>query len=71
MSKRGIPLASIERIIKAADPGIRVSDSAKLEIKAELEEYAAGVAARAQKLAGHARRRTIKEKDVLLASHQS
>jgi histone H3/H4 len=70
MVKRSIPLASIERIIKKIDPEIRVSDSAKAEIKREIENFASGAANRAWKLAEHANRRTVKEQDVLLAAEQ-
>jgi histone H3/H4 len=70
MTKRGIPLASIEHIIKKADSGIRISDSAKIEIKRELENFASILANKSWKLAEHAGRRTVKQQDVLLASQQ-
>ncbi|MBN2454730.1 NFYB/HAP3 family transcription factor subunit [Candidatus Woesearchaeota archaeon] len=68
MAKRGIPLASIERIIRGVDPEIRVSDSAKLEVRRELENFAASKALKAWKLAEHAGRRTVKEQDILLSA---
>lgn len=71
MIKRGIPLAAVERIIKQADSEIRIADSAKDEIKEELEKIASTIAGKCWKLAGHAKRRTVKEDDVILSSEQS
>jgi len=71
MAKRGIPLAAVERIIRQADPEIRIADSAKEELKEELEKSASEIAAKSWKLAEHAKRRTVKEEDVALSSEQS
>jgi len=68
MEKRGIPLASIERIIKKTDSKIRISESAKVEIKRELENVATQIAHIAWKLAEHAKRRTVKEQDIWLSA---
>jgi histone H3/H4 len=70
MIKRSIPLASIERIIKMADADSRIADSAKEELRDELEKYASSVAEKSWKLAEHAKRRTVKEEDVALSSEQ-
>jgi DNA-binding protein len=68
MIKRSIPLAAVERIIKQADPDARIADSAKEELRDELEKYALSVAEKSWKLAEHANRRTVKEEDVALSS---
>jgi histone H3/H4 len=70
MVKRGIPLAAVERIIKQADPDIRIADSAKEELREELEKAASSIAAKSWKLAEHAKRRTVKEEDIALSSEQ-
>jgi DNA-binding protein len=71
MAKRGIPLASVERIIHIVDREVRIADVAKEEIKAELEKYASLVSEKSWKLAEHAGRRTVKEEDVVLAAENS
>jgi len=65
-SKRLIPLAAMEQIIKQAGAD-RVADTAKAALKEVLEEYAAGIAEDAVKFAVHAGRKTVKAGDIQLA----
>jgi histone H3/H4 len=65
-SKRLIPLAAMEQIMKQAGAE-RVSDKAKAALKEVLEEYAKTVAADAVKFALHAGRKTVKAGDIKLA----
>ncbi len=67
MSKRLLPLAAMENILKKAGAE-RVSDKAKAALKAQLEEMAEDIGARAIKLAMHAGRKTVKAGDIKLAS---
>ena len=66
-SKRLIPLAAMEQIMKQAG-GERVSDKAKAALKEVLEEYALRIAGDAAKLALHAGRKTVKASDIKLAA---
>ncbi|MFH1425078.1 MAG: histone family protein [archaeon] len=61
-----IPLAAIERIIKKAGAG-RVSEDAKEKLRDVLEEHAVEIATKANTLALHAKRKTVKKEDILLA----
>lgn len=65
-SKRLIPLAAMEQIIKQAGAD-RVSDDAKSALKEVLQEYAKHVAQDAVKFALHAGRKTVKSGDIRLA----
>jgi len=65
-SKRLIPLAAMEQIMKQAGAE-RVSDKAKATLKEELEEYAKKIAKDAVTYALHAGRKTIKSGDIKLA----
>ena len=67
MSKRLIPLAAMEKIMKKAGAE-RVSDKAKIALKVVLEEIAEDIASNAVKLAMHAGRKTIKAGDIKLAA---
>ena len=67
MSKRLLPLAAMENILKKAGAE-RVSDKAKVALKAQLEEIAEDIGARSVKLAMHAGRKTVKAGDIKLAS---
>jgi len=68
-SKRLIPLAAMEKIMKNAGAE-RVSDKAKSALKSVLEDIAEDIASSAVKLAAHAGRKTIKAGDIKLASKQ-
>ena len=65
-SKRLIPLAAMEQIMKQAGAE-RVSDKAKAALKEVLEEYAKTVAQNAVTFALHAGRKTVKAGDIKLA----
>ncbi len=65
-SKRLIPLAAMEQLMKQAGAE-RVSDKAKATLKEVLEEYGKVVAADAVKFALHAGRKTVKAGDIKLA----
>ena len=67
MSKRSIPLASMEKILKNCGAD-RVSDRAKQALKDVLEEKAEEIGLIAVKLASHAGRKTIKSSDIKLAA---
>ena len=66
-TKRGIPLAAMERIMKKAGAD-RVSEDAKVALKEVLEDIAEEIAEAALKVALHTGRKTIKAKDVKLAA---
>jgi len=69
MSKRLLPLASMEQILKQQGAE-RVSDKAKLEFKKVLEEKAEEIARDSIKYALHAGRKTVKASDIKLASKE-
>ncbi|MFH1439006.1 MAG: histone [Candidatus Woesearchaeota archaeon] len=66
-SKRLIPLAAMEKIMKNAGAD-RVSDKAKAALKSVLEDIGEEIAANAVKLAAHAGRKTVKAGDIKLAA---
>lgn len=66
-SKRLIPLAAMEQILKQAGAE-RVSDKAKAALKEALEERALKISEDAVKLAIHAGRKTVKAVDIKLAA---
>lgn len=67
MTDKLLPLAAMERILKKGDQDIRVSEPAKVELRAILEEHGEEIAKIAAKFALHAGRKTIKAEDVKLA----
>ncbi len=66
MTKRLLPLAAMERIMKKAGAD-RVSEDARQALKDVLEEVASDIAATSIRLAQHAGRKTVKEEDINLA----
>ena len=67
MSKRLLPLAAMEKILKSVGAD-RVSDKAKLALKNVVEDIAEEIAQDAVKLAMHAGRKTVKGGDIRLAA---
>ncbi len=61
-----IPIAPMERLLKKAGAG-RVGEDAKEKLSRVLEDYALQVGARANLLAKHAGRRTVRADDIALA----
>jgi histone H3/H4 len=66
-SKRLIPLAAMEKILKLAGAD-RVSDKSKAALKEVLEDAAEKIALDAVKFAQHAGRKTVKAGDIKLAA---
>lgn len=67
MTKKALPLAAMERLLKAAGAA-RVSDKAKVALRDELEEIADKMAQDAVRLSHHSGRKTIKATDIKLAA---
>ncbi len=68
--RRTIPLAAMEKILKAAGAS-RVSEESKEALANLLEKYGGEVAKSALKFAFHAGRKTVKAEDISLASTKS
>ncbi len=66
-TKKLLPLAAMEKILKMGGAE-RVSDKAKLALKNLLEDIAEDIAVQAVKLANHAGRKTVKDRDIKLAA---
>jgi histone H3/H4 len=66
-SKRLIPLAAMEKILKLAGAE-RVSDKSKAALKEVLEDIAEKISTDAVKFAQHAGRKTVKAGDIKLAA---
>jgi len=67
MSKRLVPLAAMEKILRSSGAE-RVSDKAKAALKLIIEEKAEEIATTAIRLAAHAGRKTVKAGDIKLAA---
>lgn len=67
--KKVISLSAMEKIMKNAGTN-RVSDPAKEELRAVLEEIGTRISRDADELSKHANRRTIKAEDVRMAAKQ-
>ncbi|MBW2987222.1 NFYB/HAP3 family transcription factor subunit [Candidatus Woesearchaeota archaeon] len=65
--KKLLPLAAMEKIMRAAGAN-RVSEDAKAALKEVLEDIGQEIAAKANQLAMHSGRKTIKASDIKLAS---
>ena len=66
VKKHALPLAAMERLMKAAGAD-RVSEDSKEELRDLLEDYAFEVSQKSLKFAIHAGRKTIKAEDIKLA----
>lgn len=64
-----LPVAAVDRIIRKTGAE-RVSESAAVALAEELEERAIAIASEAVQLAKHAGRKTVRDKDVRLASRR-
>jgi len=67
MTKRLLPLAAMEKILKNVGAD-RVSDKAKVALKNIVEDIAEEIAGDAIKFAMHAGRKTVKGGDIRLAA---
>jgi len=67
MSTRLLPLAAMEKILKQCGAD-RVSDKSKVALKNVVEDLADEIAVKAVKLANHAGRKTVKARDIKLAT---
>ncbi len=65
--KRFLSHNAMDKMIREAG-GVRVSDDAKLALATLLEDKALQISMEAKKFAEHAGRKTITEKDILLAN---
>lgn len=65
-----LSLSSVEKILRDAGAK-RVSDEATKELRNIIEEFAKDIGTEAVKVAEHAGRKTIKEKDIRFATRQS
>lgn len=66
-SKKLLPLAAMEKVLKNSGAE-RVSDKAKAALKDVVEEIAEEIAQNAVRYALHAGRKTVKARDIKLAS---
>ena len=64
-----LPLAPLDRLIRKAT-GLRVSESATIELGKLLEEEAQEIAKQSATFSQYAKRKTITSEDILLANKQ-
>ncbi|MEM4663271.1 MAG: NFYB/HAP3 family transcription factor subunit [Candidatus Diapherotrites archaeon] len=62
-----LPIAAVDRIIRKGS-GLRVSNSAAVELAKILEEEGIKISLKAKALAEHAKRKTITAEDIRLAT---
>ena len=67
MSKKILPLAAMENLLKQKANASRVSNDAKEALRDALEDYAEEIGLKAVKFANHSGRKTIKSSDIKLA----
>ncbi|MBI2667566.1 NFYB/HAP3 family transcription factor subunit [Candidatus Woesearchaeota archaeon] len=67
MSKKILPLAAMENLLKQKANASRVSNDAKEALRDALEDYAEQLGLKAVKFANHSGRKTIKSSDIKLA----
>lgn len=69
MTKKILPLTSMENLLKKRSSAGRVGDDAKEALRDVLEDVAERIGDRALKLAQHSGRKTIKAADIKLAAN--
>ena len=67
MNNKLLPLAPMEKILKKCGAE-RVSDKSKVALKGVVEDLAEEISQKAIQLANHAGRKTVKARDIKLAS---
>lgn len=67
MTKSNLPLAAMEKLLKRAGAK-RVSEDAKQALREIVEDIADEIAEKATKIAQHTGRKTVKGKDIKLAT---
>ncbi len=65
-----LPLAAVIRLIKSIDPSMRVSEKAADVLRNKLEFHGQEISKKAKIFALHAKRKTITDEDIELASKQ-
>jgi histone H3/H4 len=63
-----LPIGTIKRIAKEAVPDIRISKKALERLQDVITDFTRVVIMDSQKLAGHRNRKTVEEKDILMAT---
>ena len=67
MTKKILPLAAMENLLKQKANAPRVSNDAKEALRDALEDYAEQIGLKAVRFANHSGRKTIKSEDIKLA----
>jgi DNA-binding protein len=70
MTKKILPLAAMENLLKIKANAPRVSHDAKEALRNILEDFAENIGEKAVRLANHSGRKTVKSADVHLAAKQ-